>query len=304
MFSRGFSWYACSFKDTPPLGSFQLAGQVNNQFGTKTFVRGNCARAFTLVDILVSVAVMAVLIGVLLPSVAKVRESARRVICQSNLKQIGLGITMFADDNRNLIPESVYGGRNDFRQSPAEMMQLHLGSDNAANWEGLGWLIPDGHITAEGVFYCPSHKGNHAHDHYEDAWTDLGSEIVGNYNYRPLAGAALDIVSMDSQTVLSTDGLRTASDYNHIVGHNSLAADISVTWYSDTNGDLLSLLAVTDQGEFGGDYGAATVWQILDNGGPTPGQLSNPGGTDSSDGAGEKEIQPPDQIGRLGRMGR
>src|SRR3970040_115634 len=59
---------------------------------------------FTLIELLVVIAIIAILAGMLLPALARAKESGRAAYCKGNMRQIALGMLMYADDNREHLP--------------------------------------------------------------------------------------------------------------------------------------------------------------------------------------------------------
>lgn len=59
---------------------------------------------FTLIEVLVAVAIISLLISILIPSVARSRENARSVVCRSNLTQLGHAVLMYAEEFRGVLP--------------------------------------------------------------------------------------------------------------------------------------------------------------------------------------------------------
>jgi len=229
------------------------------------------AGAFTLIDVLVSLAVIGVLIAILLPSIARVRESAQRVVCGSNLRQIGLGINMYAEDSADYLPSSVFlpqkarNSRSSGEGSPQDMDIVRTEPNLYArrplgDWDGLGLLYAREYLPAAKLFYCPSHSGNHDFNVYEESWAEDAGEIVSNYQYRGTGPNGMRrLMLINSSAAIVSDMLRSYDDLNHEGGFNVLMAGLSVQWVNDAGDEIASMLLRSD-----GDSNAPGTNQIAD----------------------------------------
>ncbi len=102
------------------------------------FSSTNRNKGFTLIELLVVIAIIAILAAILFPVFARARENARRSSCQSNLKQIGLGVMQYTQDYDEKLPARVNFGSQ--QQNWREVIQPYIKSTQ--------------------LFACPSNTGN------------------------------------------------------------------------------------------------------------------------------------------------
>ncbi len=207
-------------------------------------------RAFSLIELLVVLMIVVVLTSLLMPGLRTVRETANKLNCALNLRQIGCATTVYSTDNAERLPVSYFGSPDVMQYS--EMMAITTGatSSTANAFDGLGRLLPHaGHyLDCAGCLFCPSHRGEHTLERYavtiSNPWA-TEERAFANYHYRgdidPETGNRYRF-SSDHSFVLASDGLRTKSDFNHGTGLNVLHGDLAVTWFDDTDGSLLGSL--------------------------------------------------------------
>jgi prepilin-type N-terminal cleavage/methylation domain-containing protein/prepilin-type processing-associated H-X9-DG protein len=137
-----------------------------------------CSPGFTLIELLVVIAIIAILAALLLPALAAAKVRAKRTQCVNNERQIGLGLTMYTDDNQGFFPSylgwACWGGQK----------------GNGQPYQNYGWNVPDwarplnSYLKNANVYDCPSDNGDTAQSSgapwpkVENCFSDWGNSYL------------------------------------------------------------------------------------------------------------------------------
>jgi len=121
-------------------------------------------RGFTLIELLVVIAIIGILAAMVFPVFARARESARKAVCLSNVKNIALAIQMYLADNNDVLPPLEH------RQEVLDYFDAEPGGSSNGMWNGycaraqegnpyLRWpVVLDEYVKNREVWSCPSAK--------------------------------------------------------------------------------------------------------------------------------------------------
>jgi prepilin-type N-terminal cleavage/methylation domain-containing protein/prepilin-type processing-associated H-X9-DG protein len=142
-------------------------------------------QGFTLVELLVVIGIIALLIGLLLPVMARAREQARTVQCASNIRQVYYGLAMYAGANRGTLP--IPAGSPDSWYTPTQaawfgIRYLELGRLNYE--DGTLWpYISRSAMSREQLFLCPSDPEPRYPREYLYPWANTKYSRNFSYNF-------------------------------------------------------------------------------------------------------------------------
>jgi prepilin-type N-terminal cleavage/methylation domain-containing protein/prepilin-type processing-associated H-X9-DG protein len=200
-----------------------------------TRTRVGCFLAFTLIELLVVIAIIAILAAMLLPALSRAKEKAQRSACVNNLRQLGLGAIMYADNYGDRLPPTECDPERYPGTMPWESYELFQpGADgtrvNALLGTNLGMLYSERIVANGKSYYDPGLKHmDNVPIKFEMKWyepwpTYNGGRVRGNYIWYPQS-KTVSAMSPSGQE-WSTVAQKTIS----LAANRAMITDLIYTW--------------------------------------------------------------------------
>jgi prepilin-type N-terminal cleavage/methylation domain-containing protein/prepilin-type processing-associated H-X9-DG protein len=211
---------------------------------------------FTLLELLVVIAIVGILLALLLPAVQKVRESAARMKCQSNLRQIGLALHSFHDSNGFLPPGmATEGDHQDCYHTGLTYLLPYLEQDNIFRLYRMDrqWYDQTNYIAVAQqtpIFFCPSNRTNGVIDltPYIQQWGGSMPPFVGACDYVLCKGAnaclAIDPSGIPAQARGLFNEAQIGSQLNPSGGGSLLAIPQQAVRFAGITDGLSNTIAI------------------------------------------------------------
>ena len=163
----------------------------------KTASKRTATKGFTLIELLTVIAIIGILAAIIIPTVGKVRDSAKKAQCVSNLKQIGMTIGLYLNENKNMMP---YGSDTntlgwDYFSAPLPLL--------ATTTAGLKRDVYDSPNTNH-IFNCPAER------EASRSYTANGQfMIMAPYNGSPAGKLRMSYTKINSPStkIIATDSI-------------------------------------------------------------------------------------------------
>jgi len=117
-------------------------------------------KKFTLLELLIVVAIIGILISILLPSLTKARDSAKRAVCRSNQSQIYRGMMLYSHENNKKV---ILGGLKASLRYSMNIWDKHSYTNGRGGWMAFGYIYKANNFSSINSWDCPSRQR-------EDLW--------------------------------------------------------------------------------------------------------------------------------------